>query len=318
MNIPSRIFIWRTSTGALVNEWALETPATAPPEDPEGLLPYIACAVFSRDSTRVLTLRDQSDHFAVWSVPDGQLIAVNRGAPGGDSYLCADFGVPGSASEGLVGFGSATTADVDLWDVPPQSARGQDSRPRLRNRVSLVPADDVSDGAFGSSFKFSPDGSKFAASFYGTAYVYDVASLARLGVYDPMPADAVVAWTPSGQHVLVSWHPHDGACVWDLSLQEAPSVDQIPDLGPDMRFCCWAPSGVSCFLAQGDWGEDGSATYALEERRVADGSFLRAADLGPLPGFPSKVIMSPDAQAALICHWIEDVPPRVVVLDWRY
>ena len=125
---PPRLFIWRASTGAVVNEWALATPATAVPHD---ILQHvnIISVVFSRDSTRVLTLFGEFNHFAVWSVPDGQLLVVNRGDPGGH-YRCADFGVPGSASDGLVGFGSYD-GSIHLWEGLPTmvGAVGPASRP---------------------------------------------------------------------------------------------------------------------------------------------------------------------------------------------
>ena len=115
---PPRFFIWRASTGALVNEWALATPATAVPQDIlEDVGSYGIRVFFSRDSTRVLTLFDTSGHFSVWSVPDGQLLAVKWGDRGGRLYQSADFGVPGSASDGLVGICSYDTSFVDLWDI---------------------------------------------------------------------------------------------------------------------------------------------------------------------------------------------------------
>ena len=38
---PFRLFMWRASTGALVNEWALETPASAAPQ---GILKHVMSA----------------------------------------------------------------------------------------------------------------------------------------------------------------------------------------------------------------------------------------------------------------------------------
>ena len=146
---------------------------------------------FSRDSTRVVTVLKGSDHFAVWGVPGGQLLAVNRGDPADDIYaLNADIGVPGSASDGLVGLGADIALAVDLWDVSP-SPEGGVVRPRLRSRVVLAPGgDDVEDPGFTYGFKFSPDGSKFVVSFRGTVHVCDVASLARLGSYTSPSDDA--------------------------------------------------------------------------------------------------------------------------------
>ena len=217
---PPRIFVWRASTGALVNAWALATPAAAvSPYILECAFSYFIRVAFSRDSTRVLTTYPSTTNFSLWNVLDGQLAAVNPGIPHGDSpYESADFGVPGSASEGLIGFSAPFTNDIDLWEVAP-SPEGGGSRPRLRSRVQLGPLADSSVFAF----KFSPDGSKFAASSCGVAYVYDVASLTRLGVYNSPLFGAAVAWAPHGRHVLVSWD--NSACVWDFSRpEEAPPV----------------------------------------------------------------------------------------------
>ena len=301
---PFRIFIWRASTGALVNEWALVAPATAVPQNI--LESYCFCSVaFSRDSTRVLTLFRLSDHFAVWSVPDGQLIFVNRGDPFGYCYECADFGVPGSASRGLIGFGSFDDAAVDLWDVSPPPGGGG-IQPHLRRRVDL----ESDEGAYTEYLAYSPDGSKFAASFGSVVFVYDVASLTRLGVYSSPSIWPGSTWAPDGWRVLVSWE--QSACVWDFSRPEAPSVVTI-DVGPDSCFQCWSPSGASYFVTRQlkRPTRSGPATYVLEERKVAEGSLVRAVSLGPDNDF---LRMSPDALALLIDS-SGSVPARIVVFE---
>ena len=175
-----RVFIWRTSTGALVSEWDLADSFKVP----ESTV-HLDAVAFSRDSSQLLTLFLASDTFAVWSVPDGQLIAVRKyDVPGvmQPNYEYPDFGVPGSASQGLVGF-TKNWAHVDLWDVSPPPEGGA-NLPRLRGRVDLdpVPAPDVNGERPFGSLKFSPDGSKFASAFFEVVYVYDVASLTRLAV----------------------------------------------------------------------------------------------------------------------------------------
>ena len=195
--------------------------------------------VFSRDSARLLTFFENSDYFAVWSVSDGQLLAVNH--PGDEVawlergfYKDPDFGVPGSASDGLIGFGSVSCSTVDLWDVSPPPEAGAcrprrqrhsgPSQPRRRIRLDLAPhhaeldpdeGDPDEDKNAVDSFAFSRDGSKFAAAYRGTAchaYVYDVASLMRLGAYTSSFASPdqywgyelmKTSWAPDGQHVLV-------------------------------------------------------------------------------------------------------------------
>ena len=80
-------------------------------------------------------------------------LAVNPGDPraGGRDYAFIDFGVPGSSSDGLVGFKSCG-GNVDLWDesLLPE---GGPSRPRLRSRMDLAPNDGHND--YNSSFAFS-------------------------------------------------------------------------------------------------------------------------------------------------------------------
>ena len=54
------------------------TPAT---NVPKGFLAARINVTFSHDGTRVLTLFEDKNHFSLWSVPEGQLLAVHRGDP---------------------------------------------------------------------------------------------------------------------------------------------------------------------------------------------------------------------------------------------
>ena len=313
---PPRLFIWRSATGALVNEFDLATPATAVPHN---ILEHRGCisVAFSRDSTHVLTHFHMSKHFAVWSVPDGQLLAVNRGDPGNGLASCADIGVPGSASDGLVGLGGFGA--IDLFDVsPPPEGRGP-SRPRLRGHVDLAPG---GDDACAASFAISPNGSKFASAHDGVVHVYDVASLTRLAAYTSPSDHAMAAWAPDGRHVLVSWGK--SACLWDFSRPEAPSV-VTADVGPCARLHSWSPSGASYFAFHTLEGPShiGRTPYALDERRAVDGSLVRTITLKPVKGYP-YVRMSPDARAlalypspdvtgAFPFSAVVDGPARIVV-----
>ena len=160
-------------------------------------------------------------------------------------------------------------------------------------------------------FNFSPDGSKFVAAFCGDIYVYDVASLTRLAVYNASPdRDAYAEWTPCG-HVLVAWSRCEWqrlnpVCVWDFSRPEAPSVVTI-DVGPDATFRDWSPSGTSYFAArisEEARAPNGRTTFALEERRNSNNSIIRAVEVGMPPtmqldGFP-WVARSPDSHALLM------------------
>ena len=286
-----------------------------------------------------------TDHFAVWGVPDGQLLAVNRGVPDGvDRYWSADFGVPGSASEGLLGFGVHGAVSINLWDVSPQPGGGL-ILPRLRSRAVLAPGGDGNSEDDVDGFSFSPDGSKFATVCCDAVHVYDVASLTRLGAYTvttPTTFWTKAAWAPDGRHVLVSWR--ESASVWDFGLPEAPSVVTI-DVGPNTCLHSWSPSGASYFVIreQERRAPNGPRTYgstlyalvvrvfsrgrpaegagptarafSLEERRAADGSLVRAINLGACePDKLSFVLMSPDARALVLRpSWL--VAPRVLVFD---
>ena len=293
---PFRIFIWRASTGALVKVWELATPAAPVSRE---VLQYARTSdirvAFSRDSTRVLTLFRSTNHFSLWNVPDGQLVAVNRGVCHGDSvYEGADFGVPGSASEGLIGFSAPRADAVDLWDFSPSR------RLRRRSRVQMGPHSNASQAL---RFRFSPDGSKFAAALLGVAYVYAVASLTRLAVYHPPFEGGSIAWAPHG-HVLV-FGGGRSACVWDFSRpEEAPSV-VTAHVGRDAQLHSWSPSGASYFVVRKLGGRvrarGAPATISLQERRAADGSLVRAVNLRHRSHHQCiGVYLSPDAHALAI------------------
>ena len=274
---------------------------------------------FSRDGTRVLTLLFGTNSFALWSVPDGQLIAVNTADPSAIEFDYADIGVPGSASDGLVGLFSSDSGAVCLWDVSPPTGGGA-NRPRLRSRVDLEPGDPW---AIAYSLSFSPDGSKFAAIFRGVAYVYDVASLTRLGAYTSPSDWPGIAWAPSGQLVLVSWFEKQGsACAWDFTRPEAPSI-VTARVGDASRFYDWSPSGASYFvMSERRATQLGPVTFVLEERRVTDGASVRTARLTPLESryslsdFKNAQWRSPDSRAFLIANAGPGyVSARVVLLE---
>ena len=306
---PPRLFIWRASTGALLNEWALATPATVVPDYILEQADYFPTRVaFFRDYTRVLTLFDVSNHFAIWSVPEGQLLAVKRDRLSGVRYNCASAGVPGSASDGLVGLGSSLGV-IDLWDLTEPSNR-EAYRPYRRNRIDVEPAE--RSGRL-LDFALSGDGSKFAASFGSVTYVYDVASLTRLGAYTSPSKWPMAAWAPDGQRVLVSWE--QSACVWDFSHSEAPPI-VTADVGPSSRLHVWSPSGASYFVTRKLKGRPryhGLPLLALEERRAADGALVRAVYLGHSDN--QRLSLSPDAHAMVLNFYNGRPAPRVAVFD---
>ena len=329
---PPRLSIWRASTGALVNEWALVTPATAvPPGILEDVEHYVIVS-FSHDCTRVVTFFNSTETFAVWSVPDGQLVAVHRGdsPPDMRHYRSADIGVPGSASDGLVGF-SSDDGSIDLWDVSPPPVGGA-SCPRLRSRVDLAPGMSFC----GGSFAYSPDGSKFVATSRACAYVYDVASLTRLAVYTSPARHAIADWVADSLNVIVSWgdslYRRGGSlCIWDFSRPGALPTVISASAGRYASFGGWSSSGASYFAIR-EWesDEDELTTLMFEERRVVDrslvrsatqraivrdegGPLVRAVDLRPAVDFP-YVSVSPDEHALLLFPAGGD-PARLVVFN---
>ena len=282
--------------------------------------------LFSRDGSRLLT---HYSMFAVWSVPDGRLIASAAAADiDAGFFRNADFGVPGSASDGLIGLGAAKdNSAAELWDIsesptlpPPQAGRGglPPIRPRLRSRVALQPAV-PGEGFFApASLQFSPDGSKFAVAWRGVASVYDVASLARLGSYTSRWEQETVVWVPGGEHVQYSSRTRSTAsvCLWDFSRPEAPPVVTV-DVGRDEEFQGWLLGGAS-YLISRELAvcrvPDGPKTFAVEERRVADGSVVRSVIIQSRAGTHGfiDVCLSPDLRALLVFP-CPGFPPRILV-----
>ena len=166
------------------------------------------------------------------------------------------------------------------------------------------------------SFAFSPNGSKFAAVSLYVAYVYDVASLTRLGTYTSPWAFVRAAWMPDGRHVMVSGRSgrDSGACVWDFIRPEAPSV-VTAIVGLVARFRGWSPSAATYFVSRKSeaLAPNGPPTFMLEERRAADRSLVRAVSLGPDERL-RRMLVSPNSHA-LVLHSLKEDPPRIVVFE---
>ena len=157
------------------------------------------------------------------------------------------------------------------------------------------------------------------------AYVYDVASLTRLGTYtSPSAWWARLAWVPSGQHVLVSWRAKlesygqkaserwgENACLWDYRSPEAAAPPAITvDDAPGLIFRGWSPGGSSYYVVR-SFLLHGSSAHAFEERRVADGSVVHSAGMRTES---EHTCLSPDARA-LLTRPSPGFPMRIVLFD---
>ena len=332
-----RMRVINTATGA-EHAWDLTMPV--PDVDNEDLdddrarVERVSFA-FSRDNTRVLTLWEGTDAFAVWSVPDGGLLVAHPQETNAhkrvddDDYASVmrfrgrqtiDVGVPGSASEGLVALAAPT---LQLWDVspPPPPCEGGVMRARLRAkldlRIGVSPAPSSSGHCLGTSF--SPNGSKFCAVAFDVengfrACVYDVASLARLGEY--IPGIGINAnWTPDGTRVLLSFSNYRttrttrarSACLWDFSHPEVPNANASIEVAPDATFNMWSPDGASYFVQRKE-------AASVEERRTNDGSLIRYIVV-PSPPALHSAILSPDAHALVVTLSRVAFAPLLIVFD---
>ena len=326
---PPKICLWEATTGAKRAEWGLTVPmdiqTAAAAANLYGHGMHISSA-FSRDSTLLLTLVDGSNYFSVWSVPAGHSIAKNVDNSGHrHGYQSADLGVdlPGSASAGLIGFGTCTAASVHLWDIhyPPEGP----AQLLYRDRVQLARHGGV------RNFHFSPDGSKFAAACFSTAYLYDVESLTSLGRYDPFSsprssprvhANLNISWAPSSRRVVVSWHDwvrdSERLCIWDFNRPEAPPVVDV-SLDAETRLQGWTLDAAenevaTCFAIRTQRPtiqktRSAPVVYALEERRFGDKlkSIIRTTNLhtgtshDDVQNMRPDIILSPDSNALLLC-----------------
>lgn len=302
---PPRLFIWRTSTGDLVTQFPIA-------EVPPGLVDVPRLVFFSTDN-KVLTMCNGFDDFSVWSVPDGRLIAANAGdlGPHGGQYRSADFGIPGSASAGLVGFSSYFSFTVDLWTVDAVRSRRQ-------SRVELEPGAvfDVAEveDCPPSNFAFSPDGSKFVVAFLGTVYVFDVASLARLAVFASPSRRTLAAWSTSNQRILV--YGASGASMWDLIVPPPPVV---VDVGRDAVIHGWFITGATYSVLRTlnpARTRHGLARFAMDIRRMSDGATLRSVTFHSDNRFnaPPRVVISYDERAILV-HPSTGAAARIILFE---
>ena len=311
------ICIWRASTGKMVGELKM------PPLSPGLTTRPIVKTAFSRDSTQLLTLMDETTQFCIWSVPDGrELIHHPHTDDDNVYYTHADFGVPNSASEGLVGF--SNDVSISLWDV---------DRACLRGRVDFDAPnrDDQVEG-----FAFSPDGSKFAAAWNSSVYVYGVGSLELIGKYSfDKGGCAFARWMPNGR-LLVSTTistptrrsaPHRGclqecssivsAFVWDythnVTTREASKLMFHVTLPLSTQLVDWSPMGTTYFVTRHTLVGNSKYEYdvRLEERKVADNAIIRSKLIGyshkNTRTFPGARLSPDRCAVASPPTWVNDV-----------
>ena len=302
----TQFYLWRASTGALVSDWWHYQPHSLQSNfDDFHRMPTFAEGdrlAFSRDSAHVVTLIKNDHYFVVWSVLDGRMVADNELVPaaelGHPVYGCPDFGVPGSASDGLIGFGSMKPgAFVDLWTTTPM---------RRRCRV------DLNGRTRTKSFAFSKDGSSFAAAYDYVVGLYDVASLTRLGTFN-VPnrwnhrADIKLSWLPSGLLMLCMRQSctynggNGGVCMWDVACSSPEP--KVTWYGPDdMDFKGWSSSGTSYFKSRADCTKH-PIVMVLEERRADNRTLVRRSVQVPSIEWRSRlddpIVMAPDERALL-------------------
>lgn len=169
----------------------------------------------SRDGKYVLTQYgpgDENAHFAL-KCNRGEPLFEYTGTLHDSFYFDADFGVPGSASNGLLAFGGLWEPIIDVWDVSTPS------NSHLRKRITLYPYNEHPTRPDNNHslhhVSFSPDGSKLAALIYKTVYIYTVATWAHIGqctfglpnIYDLALASHDVyefAWAPDSRYMVVT------------------------------------------------------------------------------------------------------------------
>ena len=299
----TQFYLWRASNGALVSDWWHYQPDSlqrsledfySRPKFAEG-----DRLAFSRDSAHVVTLIKNDHYFVVWSVLDGRMVANNELVPASDLghpvYGCPDFGVPGTASAGLVGFGSMKTAFVDLWIV---------AGPLPPTRLCSV---NLNGNARTKCFAFSKDGASFAAAYDNTVCLYDVASLTRLGTFRASSMgwwdSAKLSWLPSGRLMLGTRQSSDqtsnSACIWFIGSSPVPAVEWT---GPERDFKGWSSNGTSYFQSRADCTTHPVVMF-LEERRADDHALLRRVQV-PSVEWRSQhddpIVLAPDERALLM------------------
>lgn len=328
-NDPSfRIILWKPTTGEKIATLVL-------PPNCVGM--GFLSPVFSSDGSKVASAFEKGDQFAVWSVPDGR--SVPDGLPpiffqpctpdadgvGAENMAKLSFGVPGSASNGLMGFASGDFMSVNLQGIEGNNTAVQ--------RINIGPFPPECDGShFATDFSFSPtNGNYFVVAFSHLdeakycrdVMVFDVKTRACISIIRPPHSKSKKAtWTPDGLRVLVSWKgPTNTALkstqhcmyLWDFTNNEMGVTARVTISSRD-RFIGWSPTGASYFVLE-KANNEVPTTFSVVELATSDNHFVfaghflwtltpphrlfpevslspnaRTVALPPCPGFPARIM----------------------------
>ena len=331
---PPNVMLWQATTGIL-SEWAITTAFNPikSSSDNHKYCEYRVRLVLS--STRLLVLDSTNDTFAMWSVPDGRLLAVRKENHTDNRcfHRSIALGVPDTVSKDIVLFGGVHSAGavICVWDVstsPPKKLHHLTLSLLLNELIETQP----------SSLSFSPDGSKFVTEYSGDIFVIDVVTLSTIGMYRTPSFVAKAVWMPSDQNkLMVSWGNNSTMelllktcneptrCIWDWRGLEAPPIITVNPGGA--FFHTWSPNGTTYYVIRGvvhtlaDMTSclfDTLQPVVLEERRVTDDSLVRVVNLEAnihLRRLDFKLSISPDMHALIWSVYTLNPSVRVLVME---
>lgn len=228
-------------------------------------------AVFSRDSTRVVTASDEGA-IRVWDIASGRKLGdVTVGSEG------AAWGPSVSPDGRLVAGAWPEAGTVRVF-------RATGGRPWVI-RVEFV-----------LDTAFSPDGRRFAvaSSGPGKVHVFDVASRRELVVFGETEGIRDLAWSPDGRRIAVATSASD-AGVYDARSGRLLFV--TPGHTGPLNGVAWSPDSTLLATAS----DDGTArVFVTEERSAQEIVRLAAQDLR---NGVRSVAFSPDGTQLMTSDW---------------
>ena len=296
---PFRAFVIEASTGAVLQALDLYRPMLFT-SSTVAQQRRVAEAAFSRDGRQLLvTTPFASDYFAVHDLADGAPTAVHPRTRD-DSLTGPMWGVPGSASDGLIAVCSHKEDTVDVWRLPSQQGGALQLVGHLADTGSS-PSNEPFDASF------SPDGDKLVVAYdSGLAIVYAVNTLTpvcSLTFEGRMKKD--VTWTPDGQGLLMSYFDRS-AVMWRWRNPEMSPSKLAVFVPPSDSLHGWSPDGSSYFTMGSPVRPPNVYHVAVSpfyERRAADGAVVRETHLRIDRG-PSwhlwRIHLAPNARAIVM------------------